>query len=112
MGFKHQLYLDYKDVWPHYNGMSNQANQAQIDSLTAIRDSAATLLADTAKRFRDNASGPMADIYEMQMDEAFEALDLAGRNLREARDGYRNTYPHPNARCHQNHATPGACHKH
>jgi len=92
--------------------MSNQPNQSQIDTLTAIRDAAADLLAETAKRYRDNASGPLADVYELEMDAAFEALDLAGRNLREVRDGYRNTYPHPNARCHQHHAIPGACKGH
>jgi len=94
--------------------MSNQKDTDLIETLTAVRDSAATLLAESAKRFRDNASGPLADLYELEMDAAFDALDVAGRDLREAEYGYRNTYPHPNARCHQRHATPGACkgHKH
>jgi hypothetical protein len=73
--------------------MSNQPNQPKIDSLTAKRDDAALALSVAAKRFRDNASGPMADIYEMDMDAAFEALTVAGQDLREARDGYRLTHP-------------------
>ena len=91
-------------------GMSNRTNQARIDSLTAKRDAAAKHLEECAKRFRKNASGPMADIYEQDMEEAFEALDLAGRDLREERDGYRNTHPrgctdprHANSSCGHRH---------
>jgi hypothetical protein len=73
--------------------MSKKPNQAKVDSLTAKRDNAAKRLEAAAKRFRANASGPMADLCEDDMDAAFEALDLAGRNLRQERDGYRNTHP-------------------
>ena len=92
--------------------MSNQDNQPLIDSLTVARDDAAKALEVAAKRFRANASGPMADIYEDDMDLAFEALTVAGRDLREVRDGYRVSHPrgcghpgHANCICH-NAGTP------
>lgn len=31
----------------------------------------------------------------IRMDEAFAALETAADDLREIRDGYRHTYPHP-----------------
>jgi hypothetical protein len=80
--------------------MSKKPNQSRIDTLTTKRDQAAKRLEVCAKRFRSNASGPMSDIYEDDMDLAFEALTLAGQDLRQERDGYRYTHPrgcgHPN----------------
>jgi hypothetical protein len=73
--------------------MSKKPNQSRIDVLTTKRDQAAKRLEVCAKRFRSNASGPMADICEDEMDEAFEALTLAGQDLRQERDGYRYTHP-------------------
>ena len=71
--------------------MSKQTNR--IDSLLLARDNAAYALEVAAKRFRTGARGPLADILEDEMDDAFEALTIAGQDLREARDGYRFTHP-------------------
>ena len=71
--------------------MSKQTNR--IDSLLLARDNAAYALEVAAKRFRTGARGPLADILEDEMDDAFTALTVAGQDLREARDGYRFTHP-------------------
>jgi hypothetical protein len=73
-------------------GMSNQANTDRISTLTAKRDDAAKALEVAAKRFRAGAKGPLADVLEMAMEDAFEDLTQAGQDLREARDGYRLTH--------------------
>ena len=73
-------------------GMSNQTNQDRIASLTIARDNAAYALEVAAKRYRSGARGPMADILSDDVEVAFEALTVAGQDLREARDGYRLTH--------------------
>lgn len=87
--------------------MSKQTNADQIDSLTLARDNAAYALEVAAKRYRVGARGPMADILSDEMEEAFEALTVAGQNLREARDGYRFT--HPRGACGAQHVHSEAC---
>ena len=82
--------------------MLNDTKQSRIDTLTIARDEAAKTLKIAAKRFRANADGPMADMYELEMDQAFDALTVAGQDLREARDGYR--YTHPRGCGHPGHA--------
>jgi hypothetical protein len=64
---------------------------------------AAKALEAAAKRVREHGAGPLADIYAMDLadiyamdlDEAFACFELACDDLRETRDGYRYTYPHP-----------------
>lgn len=75
------------------------AHDAKVAALTAIRDEAARKLEVCARRLKNEVlrNGPMQDIYQMDMDQAFDALDVAQDDLREVRDGYRHTYPHPAA---------------
>ena len=73
--------------------MSKQTNNDRILTLEVKRDMAATRLEVAAKHYRLNAGSLFADIFEMEMDDAFEALTVAGQDLREARDGYRFTHP-------------------
>jgi hypothetical protein len=58
-------------------------------------ETAARNLEAACKAYRKNANGPMADLYEMRMDEAQEAFERAADDKREICDGYRHTYPHP-----------------
>lgn len=88
--------------------MSNtETNTDLIDSLTAKRDEAAEALKEASARFRKGAKGPMSDILEDDLEIAFEALTVAGQNLREARDGYRFT--HPRGACGAKHVHSEAC---
>lgn len=50
-----------------------------------------------AKRLRESLGGPMESINEMLLDEAMAAEEQAADDMREIRDGYRYTYPHPAA---------------
>lgn len=59
------------------------------------RDNAAKALEAACKRVRENTCAALDDLYTSQMDEAFEAFEVACDDLREVRDGYRHTYPHP-----------------
>ena len=43
-------------------------------------------------------------LVDLALDAAMELLDTAADDLREVRDGYRHTYPHPAAKCHRHHA--------
>jgi len=71
--------------------MSNQPTDL-VSTLTLARDDAAKALENAAKRFRAGAKGPLSDVLEMAMEDAFEDLTQAGQDLREARDGYRLTH--------------------
>lgn len=79
--------------------MLNQhvTSPALIKIATDARDVAAANLEAAAKRVREHGDGPLADLYAMDLDAAFEAFGLACDDLRETRDGYRYTYPHPAA---------------
>lgn len=59
------------------------------------RDTAARNLEAACKRVRENKCAALDDLYTSQMDDAFAAFELACDDLRETRDGYRYTYPHP-----------------
>jgi hypothetical protein len=50
-----------------------------------------------AKRVCEHGNGPLADLYSDDLDSAFAAFEVAADDLREIRDGYRHTYPHPAA---------------
>ena len=60
-------------------------------------EAAAAALVEACKAYRKNANGPMADFYEIRMDEAQLAYEQAADDKREICDGYRHTYPHPAA---------------
>jgi hypothetical protein len=76
--------------------MPNTEINSALVTATKVRDAAAVKLADCAARVRKNdESNPLYEIYCDQMDEAFEALDVAQDALRLVRDGYAHTYPHP-----------------
>jgi hypothetical protein len=59
------------------------------------RDTAARNLEAACKRVRENTCAAMDDLYSDAMDQAFAAFETACDDLRETRDGYRYTYPHP-----------------
>ena len=63
-------------------------------AVEAHRVAAANLEA-AAKRVKEHGNGPLADLYSDDLDRAFECFELACDDLRETRDGYRYTYPHP-----------------
>jgi len=63
-------------------------------AVEAHRVAAANLEA-AAKRCREHGAGPLADLYSDDLDTAFACFELACDDLRETRDGYRYTYPHP-----------------
>lgn len=71
------------------------AMTAAIEAYTA----ATRKLEECAKRLKDEAkrNGPLQDLYQMDLDEAFAAYEKAADDKREICDGYRNTYPHPAA---------------
>jgi len=75
------------------------AHDSLVARLTAVRDDAARKLEVCARRLKNEAlrNGPLVDLYQMDLDQAFDALDVAQDDLREVRDGYRHTYPHPAA---------------
>jgi len=71
------------------------------DSLVKLAAEAYDLAVDNlkaaCKAYRKNANGPMAEFYSIRLDEAMAAHEAAADDLREIRDGYRHTYPHPAA---------------
>lgn len=70
-------------------------SEALISIAVEAHAKAAARLEAAAKRVREHGTGPMADVYAMDLDDAFAAFELACDDLRETRDGYRFTYPHP-----------------
>jgi hypothetical protein len=72
-------------------------SDALISIAVEAHAKAAAHLEACAKRVREHGAGPLADIYADDLDRAFEAFELACDDLRETRDGYRFTYPHPAA---------------
>jgi hypothetical protein len=62
---------------------------------TEAHAKAARALEVAAKRCREHGAGPLADLYSDDLDVAFAAFEVACDDLREVRDGYRYTYPHP-----------------
>jgi hypothetical protein len=77
--------------------LNHTTSPALISIATAAYEAAAKRLEAAARRCKDSVGGPLEDLYTMEMDEAFEAFNLAADDLRETRDGYRHTYPHPAA---------------
>lgn len=72
-------------------------DDALVKIATDKYEQAAADLQKACKRYRKNAHSALAGIYAEEMDEAFKALEKASDDLREVRDGYRYTYPHPAA---------------
>jgi len=70
-------------------------NDSLVKMASERYEQAAADLEKACKAYRKHASGPMADFYDLRMEEAFTALEIAADDLREIRDGYRHTYPHP-----------------
>lgn len=67
----------------------------EVLAAVVVRDAAADELALAARRLKANLNGPLEDLYENEMNVAFAAFEVACDDLREVRDGYRHTYPHP-----------------
>lgn len=79
-------------------GMLNTPVASSLSLITIAVQAHATAaknLEGAARRVREHGAGPLAEIYEMEMEHAFECFELACDDLRETRDGYRHTYPHP-----------------
>lgn len=76
--------------------MLNHADSL-VKLATEAYQNAVEQLEKSCKAYRKHANGPMAEFYSIRMDEAFAALEVAADDLREIRDGYRHTYPHPAA---------------
>lgn len=72
-------------------------NQLDIEIATKTHDRAALALKVACKQYRENSASVLASVYESDMDEAFAAYEVAADDLREIRDGYRHTFPHPAA---------------
>ena len=70
-------------------------NDALVKLATEARDNAARKLEECARRVREHGNGPLSDLYSDDLDNAFAAFEVACDDLRETRDGYRYTYPHP-----------------
>jgi len=77
--------------------LNHSTSPALIAIATAAYEAAAKRLELAAKRVKEHGAGPMADLYSDDLDDAFQAFELAADDLRETRDGYRHTYPHPAA---------------
>jgi hypothetical protein len=77
--------------------MLNNTNSspALVSIAVEAHRKAAARLEECARRVREHGVGPLADLYSMDLDDAFAAFELACDDLRETRDGYRYTYPHP-----------------
>ena len=80
--------------------LNNNDTETRLATLTDARDAALAALQDAAGRVKSHGNGPLADLYELQLDDAFAAYEKAEDDLREVRDGYRNTYPHPAGKIH------------
>lgn len=74
--------------------MLNHAD-AIVKLATEAYETAVENLEKACKAYRKHANSSMAEFYSIRMDEAFAALETAADDLRETRDGYRHTYPHP-----------------
>jgi hypothetical protein len=72
-------------------------NDSLVKMASERYEQAAADLEKACKAYRKHANSAMADFYSIRMDEAFTALEIAADDLREIRDGYRYTYPHPAA---------------
>ena len=75
----------------------NVSSPALIAIAVDAHATAAKNLEVAARRVREHGAGPLADLYAMDLDDAFARFELACDDLRETRDGYRYTYPHPAA---------------
>lgn len=80
-------------------------NEALISVYRALRDSASKDLEEAAKlrRVYKGGSKDVIAVLDAELDRAFEAFEVACDDLREVEHGYRQTYPHPRAKCHQRH---------
>lgn len=80
--------------------MQNQSTPA-VPTLVKLaieaHKQAALHLEQCAKRVREHGNGPLEAIYSDDLDRSFEAFTVACDDLRETRDGYRYTFPHPAA---------------
>jgi hypothetical protein len=82
---------------PMLNNTNNVTSAALVAVATEAHRKAAAALEAAAKRCREHGAGPLADLYSDDLDTAFAAFEVACDDLREVRDGYRYTYPHPAA---------------
>lgn len=72
-----------------------RADDVLVKLAIEARDRAATALEAACKRVRENTCPALDDLYSDAMDQAFADFETACDDLRETRDGYRHTYPHP-----------------
>lgn len=86
--------------------LNHTTSPALIAIATSAYETAARNLELAAKRCKESAGGPLEDLYSLELDEAFAAYELAADDLRETRDGYRHTYPHPAALAPHGHRYP------
>lgn len=76
---------------------ANTTSPALVSIAVAAHKAAAAHLEAMCKRVRENTCAALDEIYEEDMWEAMRLFELACDDLRETRDGYRFTYPHPAA---------------
>lgn len=74
-----------------------RADDVLVKLAIEARDIAARELEAACKRVRENTCAAFDDLYSDAMDVAFANFETACDDLRETRDGYRHTYPHPAA---------------
>jgi hypothetical protein len=72
-----------------------RADDVLVKLAIEARDNAARKLEAACKRVRENTCAAFDDLYSDEMDRAFADFEVACDDLRETRDGYRYTYPHP-----------------
>lgn len=68
-----------------------KANEATIQTLQTLRDAAQKRLDAASEAVQSHPTCPDAD---RELWDAFDALELANDELREAKRGYRKTYPY------------------
>jgi len=78
-----------------YRSLMLNNNDVLVKIAIEARDAAARNLEAACKRVRENTCAAFDDLYSDEMDQAFQAFELACDDLRETRDGYRHTFPHP-----------------
>lgn len=72
-------------------------NDALVKLALEAYEAACVKMRACAERLRVETlrNGPLVDLYEMDFETAWSAHETAADDLRETRDGYRYTYPHP-----------------
>jgi DNA polymerase III gamma/tau subunit len=81
----------------HDDNKTNPTAKTLIALATERYEAACEKMRACAERLRKEVirNGPMVDLYEMDFEAAWSAHETAADDLREIRDGYRYTYPHP-----------------